>query len=215
MPGSQPEETGGNLALLARLDTSTVSGYVLYVDDGGDLGLQISQGGQLTDIVPNVDLGINAATDIIIELNIIGTDLFGYAWLPGESKPAEPQIAAFDNAFSMGKAGIAYDEDDDNTTGVFRWAMAQDTPFVDALAGDFNTDGKVDAADYVNGATDWEIHLRLKITISGRRTSEPAGRGHRQRRGCERPGADGRFADAAGDCRPGSGHYVSRRREGL
>ena len=150
VPGSQPEETGGNLALLARLNTSTVSGYVLYVDDGGDLGLQISQGGQLTDIVPNVDLGINAATDIIIELNIIGTELRGFAWLPGESKPAEPQISGIENAFSMGKAGIAYDEDDDNTTGVFRWAMAQDTPFVDALPGDFNTDGKVDAADYVN-----------------------------------------------------------------
>jgi hypothetical protein len=148
VPGAQPEETGGNLALLARLDSSNAFGYVLYVDDAGNLGLQISQGA-LTDIVPNVDLNINAATDIIIELNVIANELRGFAWLPGESKPAEPQIVAFDNSFSSGKAGIAYDEDDDNTTGLFRFAAAQDTPFVDAIPGDFNTDGTVDAADYV------------------------------------------------------------------
>jgi hypothetical protein len=148
VPGTLPEETGGNLALLGRLDSSNAFGYVLYVDDGGQLGLQISQGG-LTDIVPTVDLNINAATDIVIELNIIGNELRGFAWLPGESKPAEPQIVAFDNSFSSGKAGIAYDEDDDNTTGLFRFAAARDTPFVDVVAGDFNTDGIVDAADYV------------------------------------------------------------------
>ncbi len=147
-PGPLPEETGGNLALLARLDTNFAFAYVLYIDDGGDLGLQISQGG-LTDLVPNVDLPFNAGSDVIIELNVIGNELRGYAWPPGQSKPAEPQITAFDNAFTSGPAGIAYDEDDDNTTGVFRWVMAQDTPFVDTLPGDFNTDGTVDAADYV------------------------------------------------------------------
>jgi hypothetical protein len=153
VPGTLPEETGGNLALLARLSTSPPPdgpfAYVLYIDDGGQMGLQILQGG-LTDIVPTVELGdINAATDVIMELNIIGNELRGFAWRPGESKPAEPQISAFDNSFAMGKAGIGYDEDDDNTSGVFRWVMAQDTPFVDTIAGDFNTDGIVDAADYV------------------------------------------------------------------
>ena len=148
MPGSQPEETGGNLALLGRLDLSFGFAYVLYIDDGGDLGLQIAQPVPM-DLVPNVDLPFNAGSDVIIELDIIGNELRGYAWQPGQSKPAEPQITAFDNAFASGPAGIAYDEDDDNTTGVFRWVMAQDTPFVDAIPGDFNTDGTVDAADYV------------------------------------------------------------------
>jgi hypothetical protein len=149
MPGSQPEETGGNLALLARIDPNFVFAYILYIDDAGNLGLQFAQGGAPTDLVPNVDLPFNAGSEVIIELNVIGTELFGYAWQPGESKPATPQISAIDFAFTSGPAGIAYDEDDDNTTGVFRWVMAQDTPFVDAIAGDFNTDGKVDAADYV------------------------------------------------------------------
>jgi hypothetical protein len=36
--------------------------------------------------------------------------------------------------------------------------MAQDVPFVDALAGDFNADGKVDAADYVVWRKDPTAH---------------------------------------------------------
>jgi hypothetical protein len=85
LPGADPNETGGNLALLARLDTNFVSGYVLYVDDGGSFGLQTSFSGTLIDVVPPVDLAdLNAASDIIIELNIIGNELSGFAWRPGE-----------------------------------------------------------------------------------------------------------------------------------
>jgi hypothetical protein len=150
LPGSQPNEVGGNLALLGRLDPNTVSAYVLYIDDGGQLGLQIALGGALSDLAPAVNLGdINAASDVIIELDVIGNELSGYAWRPGDLKPASPQIFAIDNTFPSGKAGIAYDEDDDNTTGLFRFAAAQDTPFVDMLAGDYNHNGTVDAADYV------------------------------------------------------------------
>jgi hypothetical protein len=64
--------------------------------------------------------------------------------------------------FTAGVAGIAYAEDDPNTSGIYRYVSAQNTPFVDTLPGDFNTDGVVDAADYVawrNGAanpTDYE-----------------------------------------------------------
>jgi hypothetical protein len=85
---------------------------------------------------------------VIIELNIVNDQLSGYAWRPDQSKPATPQITGQSGTFTFGKAGLAYDEDDDNTTGVWRWAMAQDVPFVDALPGDFNNDGSVDAADY-------------------------------------------------------------------
>jgi hypothetical protein len=64
-------------------------------------------------------------------------------------KPAEPQVTAIDTTYTTGVAGIAYSEDDDNTFGIFRYASARDTPFVDSLPGDFNNDGKVDTADYV------------------------------------------------------------------
>jgi hypothetical protein len=149
LPGPAGED-GGNLALLGRLNPTFVTGYVMYLDDGGTLGLQVSIGGILTDLTPTVNLGeLNAKSDVIMELNIVGIQLSGFVWRPGEQKPATPQITATDGTFEMGKSGIAYDEDDDNTIGVFRWAMAQDVPFIDTPGGDFNGDGQVDAADYV------------------------------------------------------------------
>jgi hypothetical protein len=151
LPGALPEEVGGNLALLARLDVASVSAYILYVDDGGNFGMQTSQGGVLTDIIPNVDLEFNAASDIIIELNIVGNELSGFAWQPGQEKPATPQLSATDTTFASGKAGIAYDEDDDNTIGVFRSVAAQDTPFViiDVIPGDYDLDDDVDGNDFL------------------------------------------------------------------
>ena len=150
LPGTLPTEVDGNVAILGRLDTATVSAYILYVDTGGSLGLQISRGGILSDLVPPVNLGgINAKSDIIIELNMVGDQLSGYAWSPGNPKPASPQITATNNEIPGGPVGIAYDEDDDNTTGLFRFAMAQDTPIIDGVPGDYNGNGVVDGADYV------------------------------------------------------------------
>jgi hypothetical protein len=131
----------------------------MYLDDGGTLGLQVALGQEIDDITPSVELGeLNALSDVIMEFNLVGDQLSGFVWRPGDSKPATPQITAQNGIFISGKAGIAYDEDDDNTTGVFRWVMAQDEPFVDTLAGDFNADGKVDAADYVVWRKDPSAH---------------------------------------------------------
>jgi hypothetical protein len=158
LPGPAPEEVGGNLVLLGRLDAMFVTSYVLYLDTGGSLVLQISLGGALTDLA-EADLGeLNAASEVIMELNIVGDQLSGYAWRPGDPKPAAPQVSVTDTVFTSGDAGIAYAEDDDNTTGIYRWVMAQDVPFVDTLAGDFNADGKVDAADYVVWRKDPSAH---------------------------------------------------------
>jgi len=161
LPGSAPEDTGGNLALLARIDTGTVSGYILYFDSGGQLGLQLALGGAASDLTPTVSLPFTALDEVVLELNIVGYQLSGYAWRAGESKPATPQITAVDEGSTIpgGKAGIAFDEDDDNTTGVFRFAAAQSTPFVDAVPGDFNGDGKVDGADFAKWGTDFGSSL--------------------------------------------------------
>jgi hypothetical protein len=148
LPGPAGEDSG-NLALLARLNDMFVTGYILYLGADGTLGLQVALGNDIQDIT-EVELGdLNAASDVIMELNIVGTQLSGYVWRPGDSKPATPQITGESGIFESGEAGIAYDQVDDNTIGVFRWAMAQDTPFVDVTPGDFNGDGRVDAADYV------------------------------------------------------------------
>src|SRR5688572_20932746 len=79
VPG--PAGQGGNLVLLGRLDPALVTSYILYLDDGGTLGLQVSLGGTIQNLVPTVNLGgLNAATDVMLELNIVGDQLSGYAW---------------------------------------------------------------------------------------------------------------------------------------
>jgi hypothetical protein len=143
LPSPTPEP-GGNLAILGRLDTSTVSAYVMYLDVGGNLALQISLGGALSDLTPSVQTSFNASAEVVLELNIIGDQLSGYAWLAGTPKPSAPLITATDNFFASGKAGIAYGEDDEGTIGVFRFAAAQDTPF---SACDFDLNSRCDIAD--------------------------------------------------------------------
>lgn len=154
-----PLNFAGNLALLGRIDPATLNSYVLYIDTGGGLQLQKSVAGEpedFPDLTSGVALGFNAGSDVIIELNVVGNQLSGFAWLPGEEKPAVPQVTATDTdflvpAYASGRAGLAYAEDDDFTSGVFRFAAAQDTPFIDPpteLLGDYNEDGTVNAADY-------------------------------------------------------------------
>ncbi|HEY3392970.1 MAG TPA: hypothetical protein VGK58_09700 [Lacipirellulaceae bacterium] len=147
---NNPANVGGNLVLTARFDIATLSGYLVYFDVSGNLVLQLFIGGEGTDIA-GFDAPFNAGSEVVVELNIVGEELSAFAWLADDpnGKPDEPQVTTLDFTFASGVSGIAFAEDDDGTAGVFRYAAAQDTPFVDAVAGDFNGDGKVDAADYV------------------------------------------------------------------
>jgi hypothetical protein len=161
---NDPENDGGNLVLLGRVNPEQLTGYLVYFDVSGNLNLQTLVGGTATDIGTTFDAPFNAGSEVVVELNIVGDQLSAFAWLADDpnGKPAEPQVTATDTMFTTGVAGVAFAEDDDNTHGIFRYASAQGTPFVDTLPGDFNSDGVVDAADYVswrNGAanpTDYE-----------------------------------------------------------
>ena len=146
-----PLNTGGNLVLSGRLDPGTLSGYILYFDVSGNLQLQILAG------IDTIDIGtldfvapFNASSEVNLEMNIVGDELSGFVWPVGEPKPAEPQVTATDTTFTApGVAGIAFAEDDDGTIGVFRFVAAQDTPFVDAVAGDYDGDDDVDGNDFL------------------------------------------------------------------
>jgi hypothetical protein len=146
----------GNMVLTARINPQLLTGYLVYFDSGGSLQLQIlepGQGGQVTtrDIGTSFEAPFNANEEVVVELNVVGDQLSAYAWLADDpnGKPAAPQATATDATYAAGIAGLAYAEDDLFTSVVYRWAEARDTPFVDALAGDFNGDGSVNAADYV------------------------------------------------------------------
>ena len=147
--GSLPEEVGGNVGVLARWDPSTLSGYALILDDGSQYALLRVDGGTPVVLAGQSGIGVDAATDVMIELEIVGDQLSAFFWRPDEPKPIDALAITLDNTYASGRGGIIYNEDDDNTAGVFRFAAAQDMPFVDALAGDYNNNGTVDAADYV------------------------------------------------------------------
>jgi hypothetical protein len=155
---NDPANNGGNLVLTARINPDQLTGYLVYFDVSGNLQLQTLAGGATEDIgTMDYTAPFNAGSEVVLELNVVGTELSAYVWLADDpnGKPAEPQVTATDDQFAAGIAGLAYAEDDPNTSAIYRYATAQSTPFVDTLPGDFNTDGVVDAADYVawrNGA---------------------------------------------------------------
>jgi hypothetical protein len=151
-----PEFDGGNFVLTARINPAVLTGYLVYFDSSANLQLQILEpqpggGVDTRDIGNSFDAPFDARSEVVVELNIVGDQLSAYAWLADDpnGKPETPQVTATDSTYASGIAGLAFAEDEPGTSVVYRYAAAQDTPFVDAVAGDFNGDGKVDAADYV------------------------------------------------------------------
>lgn len=158
-----PTNDGGNLVVTARIDTDTLSGYLMYFDVSGNLNIQTLIGGETADIGTTItEVDFNASSEVVIELDVIGNQLNGYAWLASDpaGKPAMPQVTATDDTFSgPGISGLAFAEDDYGTSGIYRYAMAQDTPFVDSSPsnGDFDGDGDVDGEDFLT----WQRGLGL------------------------------------------------------
>jgi hypothetical protein len=148
---NDPGLDGGNLVVLGRIDPQTLSGYLTYFDVGGNLNIQIIVGGVSQDIGVTFDAPFNASSEVVVEMNIVGDQLSAYAWLADDpnGKPAEPQATATDSTFTAGVSGIAFKEDEDNTTATFRYVAARDTPFVDSVAGDYDDDFDVDGADFL------------------------------------------------------------------
>jgi hypothetical protein len=152
LPGIPEIEVGGNPGVVARWDPLSLSGYTALLDDDFQYEVLRVDGGVVTELASMDDVGIAANMDVIIELNVVGTELTLFAWLPGDPKPETPLVTVSDtnpDPYMTGRAGILYNEDDDNTTGVFRFAEAQDTPFIEGAPGDYDGDDDVDGADFL------------------------------------------------------------------
>jgi hypothetical protein len=149
LPGPLPEEVDGTLGVIARWDPLSISGYAAILSTGSHLELLRVDGGAPTALANVRNLDVDTRTDAMIELSVVGDLLSVYLWRPDMPKPDTPTVTFNDPVYTSGRAGILHNENDDNTIGVFRFAAAQDTPFVDGLRGDFNNNGRVDAADYV------------------------------------------------------------------
>lgn len=150
---NNPANNGGNLVLTARINPSDLTGYLVYFDVSGNLNIQTLLGGGTQDLTTTVHPGFNASSEVVMEFDVVGTQLSAYVWLADDpaGKPAAPQITATNDFFTSGVAGVAYSEDDPFTSCIYRYVSAQDTPFIDVppgVPGDYNNNGVVDAADY-------------------------------------------------------------------
>lgn len=141
--------TGGNAGVLARFNPGSLSGYAAILDHNQLFSLLRLDFGTPTVLASGTVVGVDAATDALIELNVVGSQLDLYLWKPGTSKPATPTASATDAVYASGRAGILYNEDSDNTAGVFRFVTAKDSPFTGAVTGDFDLNGSVDGADFL------------------------------------------------------------------
>ena len=114
LPGALPDQDEGNLALLARLDPATLSGYVLYFDTDFNLGILVLAGGD-TLVDQSVEVPLTPLSEVVLEFNVVGNQLSGFVWEVGQQKPVAPQFTYTDelSLFTSGPAGIAFDDDGD------------------------------------------------------------------------------------------------------
>jgi hypothetical protein len=184
VPLGYQDQDEGNLAIVARLDPTTLSGYAFYFDTDFNLGALVLVGGDdivdesfdFNDLPGNFDgdddvdgndflvwqqqLGgpgsadgdgsgtVDAAdlalwqtgfgrkrlsplTEVVFEASVVGNVLSARVWPVGEPRPEQPQFTYTDesNLFPSGAVGLGYDDDAEDTTGVYRFFEVQDTPF--------------------------------------------------------------------------------------
>jgi len=135
LPGPNEGEVGGTMGVFARYNPASVSGYAAILSNGGDLQLLLVDEG-IPFQLDSIDLEVDTAADALIQLDVIGDLLNVYVWRPGTAKPTEPVMTSNDSTFTSGHAGIVYNENDDNTIGVFRFATASDAPLPAPVAVD-------------------------------------------------------------------------------
>lgn len=142
-------EGNGNLIVVARLDPDFLDAYIGLIDHGGLLQiLRIDQGAP--EVLNEIELGeqgLDATADVLLQLDVFGSQLSLTAWRPGEPMP-EPQLTATDDFYTAGVAGLLYNEDGLESAGVYRFAQASSVRIVDLLAGDANGDGTVNLTDF-------------------------------------------------------------------
>jgi hypothetical protein len=85
--------------------------------------------------------------DVAMRLEVVGDQLSLWVWPADETRPAEPLAVAHDSALAEGGVGVYINPDFGGPTeAVFRFVNVE---VLNTIPGDYNSDGTVDAADYV------------------------------------------------------------------
>jgi len=173
--------SAGNLLVGARLDFNTVSGFVTYVDHGGQMALLGVQGVPTEEIAiydPPDDgpVIVDALTDVVLQLDAIGSAVSATFWRPGEPQPDPILVGVPLTVFASGDGGLVYNEDavdppdTGHSSGIYRWAKALDQKLID---GDMDLDGDVDFDDIddfvqgLNNAAGYEAEKGVPPVMMG------------------------------------------------
>jgi hypothetical protein len=136
--GGAPTYRGGNVGVLARLDPNTGNTFMIWVDAGGTWRIQrVDAFDVFTTLADSADYpgDYDSRKDIMIQLDVTGqgdnVKLDLYLWDPAEPMPEAPLASVFDTTgfdpINGGVAGILFAEDNDGTSGVFRYVEASST----------------------------------------------------------------------------------------
>lgn len=155
IPDDPLTEGRGNVGILTRWNPNTLSGYVTLMDHGDELEIFRIDNGIPSPLLIQSNVGVNALTDAIMEVEMIGSQLSVYLWSAQDTKPASPINTIIDSTYPTGRVGLFFNEDSDGHTGIFRYANAQDTPI---LPGDFDSDQDVDDVDLAQFSSSYGLN---------------------------------------------------------
>lgn len=99
--------------------------------DAADLAIWQADYGKVT---------LSPLTEVVFEASVVGDVLSARVWPVGQPRPDEPQFTYTNDdpnlpKFSTGVIGLGYDDDGKDTTGLYRFFEASDTPFTGGGAG--------------------------------------------------------------------------------
>jgi hypothetical protein len=82
---------------------------------------------------------LSPLTEVVFEASVVGDVLSARVWPVGQPRPDAPQFTYTNDdpnlpKFAAGVVGLGYDDDGEDTTGVYRFFEAQDTPFVGGVS---------------------------------------------------------------------------------
>jgi hypothetical protein len=141
--------TRGELGLLARgsvLGSETAYQGGIHTDGRVYLGWNDPAFHYLGEVA--TDLRV-LGEDVFLQLDAFGNTLSFYAWRATEIKPEVPRLTAVDSRYTTGLVGLLHFPQSQGDSSRIQFVQVADAPIPASLAGDYDSNGSVDAADYV------------------------------------------------------------------
>ena len=123
-------------------DDADGSDFLIWQQQFGEPGSADADGSGTVDApdlaIWQADFGnvkLSPLTEVVFEASVVGEVLSARVWPVGQSRPDVPQFTYTNDdptlpKFPAGVIGLGYDDDGEDTTGIYRFFEAQDTPFV-------------------------------------------------------------------------------------